>query len=223
MKTNRFLLLAVIGTMAFAANAMALDSKTTTEPCEPYTKASATDLDSFNANNSSILGSNPLGGVQLTSLVKSLILADAGTVLKILELLKTATPQQVSAIGSGLGQAVAALKKSCDDVDKKTAESVAILVGSVGNDALLLAYNNAVKGTATFAVDDTGVPSARGSVGGLANGNNGNGGPGTTNSPSPGSFFVSNTSQQFSFSSPGISFAGVTTTCITSVSPTHTC
>jgi len=62
----------------------------------------------FLANPSALLAANPNGGDALVSTIRDLLLSDHSTLSAIIALLGSATPDQQSAIGSGLGQAAQA-------------------------------------------------------------------------------------------------------------------
>ncbi|MDP2620654.1 MAG: hypothetical protein Q8P46_10855 [Hyphomicrobiales bacterium] len=89
------------------------------------------------------------GGVALAEKVRLLVVAEPGLVDDILALIGCATPDQIAAIGAGLGQAAAIL----NETDPQAAEAIAVLVASLGNEAVQTAFVSGL-GDATAAIGD---------------------------------------------------------------------
>jgi hypothetical protein len=180
-------------------------------------KASGSDLSGYKSDPLGLLNTNPIGGSQLTSTAKALVLADNSVVTSLVSVVKspTANPQQINAIGNGIGAAVKAMRDSGTDEERKTAEAIAAEIGSSGLDTLIAGFDAGTKGLQTFAV-------GTGNEGPLLGGNvsgpitTASYTPSTSNAASPQSIYLANPVEIFSFT-------GATLNCQSSVSPARSC
>jgi len=180
----------------------------------PAARASDKQVADFKANPASLLRGNPLGGLQLSALVKSLVLADPSLADTIIGLAPQGNSMQVPSLGSGIGQALRILQ----GVDAKLAQSVQEKAIATKNEALIAGLEAGLKDTQTFSTG------AGGGFGGVSGGGSGPvGGVGTGSGGSgnyvsqPGSFSLSNSGYNQTFSS------GASVTCTRSVSPRRNC
>lgn len=175
-------------------------------------KASDKQLADFKANPGSLLKGNPIGGLQLSSEVKGLALADPSAVVDaLLAQAKSANSAQAAAIGTGLGQAL----KLIQGVDKTLSDDLARRIAAAGSVELLAGYNLGTADVQTLSVGPGVGAAIGGGLGGPVGGVT-NTGSNTARTTAPGNFNTANTAATFSFS-------GATVTCTTSVSPKRTC
>jgi hypothetical protein len=182
----------------------------------PQEQLSAQTIADFKADPTKLLDLAPNRTAELISKVRDLAASDPTTLPLILNLIATADPTQIDAIGTGLGQAAL----TCVRTDQAYANEIQQAVAGQSNDALTLAFA-AVLGDKPI-----------GAVGG---GGGGGGGPtdplfgiarGSGGSSSAlASFGTSNREPNFftlsSISGIGPGVPGNTTITITSVSPSR--
>ncbi|MDR3435450.1 hypothetical protein [Telmatospirillum sp.] len=126
-------------------------------------KATADQIANFKKDPSSLLKTNPLGGLMLTALVKALVLADPSLADAVIQATQQGTNIQAAAIGAGVGQAVAeanTLDDSGTNKDLKVtfttvATTVAGLKADPGSvlEAFLTGYNTGTGLPVTTAVN----------------------------------------------------------------------
>lgn len=145
----RSLLGALAAVMIFVAAGTA-----TAQPANP-------DVAAFLANPSQVLQDSPDGGATLVSAIRALALASQDTLPAIISLLATATSNQESAIGAGLGQAYQALAQSNPDY----AAQIASALAASGDQVAITAYA-AVTGNVPTTTADGGGGGGGGGVGG---------------------------------------------------------
>lgn len=218
MKTfaSNFLIAAsacAILTAALPAYALEQVASTTPPAAESLFKASAKQISDFKADKLAWLKGFPIGGPQLSALVKSLVLADPSLADDLIVLAKQANPVQASAIGAGIGAAAKALFATAQPIS----DALAAKVAASGSDVLIAGYAQGAKDIATLAVPGAGAtPSPAGGVGGFTGNTTGNSTGGSHPLSQPGSFTTPNTSQTFNF-------GGATVTCTASTSPRRSC
>jgi hypothetical protein len=185
----------------------------------PQEQLSAQTIADFKADPTKLLDLAPNRTAELISKVRDLAASDPTTLPLILNLIATADPTQIDAIGTGLGQAAL----TCVRTDQAYANEIQQAVAGQSNDALTLAFA-AVLGDKPI-----------GAVGGGGGGVGGGGGPtdplfgiarGSGGSSSAlASFGTSNREPNFftlsSISGIGPGVPGNTTISITSVSPSR--
>jgi hypothetical protein len=170
-------------------------------------KATEQQVAEFKANETGLLKSNPIGGVQLSATVKALALADPSLIDDLLELIKQANSRQAAAIGAGIGQAV----KILSPTDTEMANNIAAKVAENGNEELLKGYNAGSSETSTFAVAGKAGAGSGGSVNPF---------------PSTGGGSHSSQAQAPATPTPGAqskTYGGAATSCTSSVSPYNPC
>lgn len=166
---------------------------------QPLTQQQVAD---FLANPSSIVAANPNGGSTLVSLVRDLVLTNADTLQAVILLAqnlntqlatandatKAAIQAQLSAIGSGLGQAALALVQSNPDL----ANQIQTALAASGLETVIAAYS-ATTGNVVTAAGGDGGGSGGGGIGGpigstlpTGGGGGGSGAGGTTGGGAPG-------------------------------------
>jgi len=175
-------------------------------------KASTKQLSEFKAAPGGLLKAFPIGGAQLSSLIKSLVLADPSVVDELAKLAPSGSALQRSAIGTGIGQAA----KAISPADKALADDIARKIAIAGVSDLLAGYAAGQSDVQTLAVG-----------GGAAGGGFGVGGPtggfplsGGVGRPStgPGSVAFTNSGQL-----PRNTYAGGGVNCTESFSPRRRC
>jgi len=99
-------------------------------------------IQDFLANPSSLLSQFPNGGPLMITKVRDLVATDPATLAPLIGLLKTATPEQASSIGTALGQvalmAVATDQAFATEIQKQVTQS--------GNTSALVAFSAVVGG-----------------------------------------------------------------------------
>ena len=128
----------------------------------------AQTIQQFLANPQGLLSQYPDGGALMVSRVRDLVASDSGTVDPILALLKSANPDQASAIGTGLGQ-VALMAVS---QDQAFATDLQTKVAQAGNTSAIVAFSAVVGGDIKLAA--TGPGAGIGGGGELQTGGGGN-------------------------------------------------
>lgn len=153
------------------------------------------EIDAFRSNPSGALESSPLGGSNLSSLVRNLILSDPTTLGVISGLVTGSNPRQMLAITAGLGQAA----NACEFVSPAVTQSIQRFVASLGNEEVEQTFQAVVgnrqvgaigPGTGVFASVPNPGNGPLGAIGVLSVGNQGSGN-------------VQNRSGRFSFFSDG--------------------
>lgn len=172
-------------------------------------KASEKQVADFKADETLLLKANPIGGIQLSTMVRALLLADPSLIDDLILLSRKGNSPQVASIGAGIGQAVNALEA----IDKALAEQIAAKVASDGSPDLLAGYTIGMSQTPTYAVGGGG---GGGGTGGSVNATSYGGGGGSRSDQQ-------GTSSYLSSGSPSYSFGGASVTCSGSVSPYRLC
>lgn len=182
---------AAISGPIFAAGSFALFSTADAAVYSAQQALPPATIQQFLANPDSLLTQYPNAGPQLTKAVRDLVASDPQTLNAIIGLLKTASPDQASAIGTGLGQ-VAELAVT-NDPDFANQIQTSIVAANV--DSALVAFSAVVGGDIKLAAATSGAgvggggeaPTGQNTVGGGINGSS------TLNFPS----FVSNVADSF--------------------------
>eukprot|EP01037_Dinobryon_pediforme_P019741 gene19741-20212_t len=177
-------------------------------------RASERQVADFKADPGKLLKSNPIGGLQLTSLVKALLLTDPSLADQIMGLLKTATKAQISAIGTGIGQAKLAYEQQKDEASLKIAKALGDKVSAASNEVLSLGFD---LGTADVSSSQSSSTASTSAPGGGVNGST------TTQSTTTPNATTQHTTSTSNPSATQQSFAGATVSCTTSVSPKRSC
>jgi hypothetical protein len=113
----------------------------------PQQALPAATIQSFLANPEGLLSQYPDGGALMISRVKDLVASDPATANPILALLRTANPEQASAIGTALGQvALMAVAK-----DQAFATDLQTKVAQTGNTSAIVAFSAVVGGDIKLA------------------------------------------------------------------------
>lgn len=166
----------------------------------------------FLANPGTLLTQYPKGGGQMIARVKDFAASDPATVNAILGLLKTANPDQATAIGTGLGQvalmAVAKDQAFATDLQTKVAQS--------GNVTAITAFSAVVGGDIKLAAA-TGPGGGGGGGESQTGGNNGGFGFAVA---APFNLNTSTRNVPDSFSSPGFA-SGSAGSIVSSTSPSR--
>lgn len=176
-------------------------------------KLPTTAVDKFKSNPSGLLKKNPIGGLELSSEVKGLVISDpASSVDVLLEAARSSNSTQAAAIGTGLGQAVKAIMA----VNNVCADDIARKIAGVGLTDVLSGYNLVQVDAQTLLIGSN--ESLGGGIGGAVNeaGNSSTASASGATTSASGSASTANTAETFSFS-------GSTVTCTTSVSPRRRC
>jgi hypothetical protein len=176
-------------------------------------KATDKQMADFKSNPQTLLKGNAIGGLQMSSEVKGLVLADpAAAVDAVLVQAKAANSAQAAAIGTGLGQAV----KLIAAVDKALGDDLARKIAAAGSAELLAGYTLGTSDIQTLAVGPGVGAAIGGGLGGPVGGVVGTSVGSTARTSAPGSFNFANSAATFNF-------AGASVLCSTSVSPKKTC
>ncbi|MGL4810708.1 MAG: hypothetical protein ACRCXM_02940 [Beijerinckiaceae bacterium] len=146
--------------------------------CVSPAPASPADLSALDANPQGFLSRFPDGGGAMVSAVRNLAVSSDSAAAKIMAVASTASPQQRSSIGTGLGQAAAAC------VQRNPSQALAIQRAmAAANDQVAMASYQAITGDARTAAIAAGGAGAPG--GGFGGGGGGPGGSGVTPNLSP--------------------------------------
>ena len=122
----------------------------------PQQALPAETIQQFLADPAALLAQYPVGGPQMVTRVKDLAASDPATVDPILDLLKTANPDQSSAIGTALGQvALMAVGR-----DQEFATDLQTKVAQAGNTLAIVAFSTVVGGDIKLAAAGPGAGSA---------------------------------------------------------------
>jgi len=113
----------------------------------------AQTIQQFLANPQGLLSQYPDGGALMVSRVRDLVASDPGTADPILALLKSANPEQASAIGTGLGQvALMAVGQ-----DQAFATDLQTKVAQAGDTSAISAFSAVVGGDIKLAATGPGA------------------------------------------------------------------
>jgi hypothetical protein len=177
----------------------------------PQQALPAATIQSFLANPEGLLSQYPDGGALMISRVKDLVASDPATVNPILALLRTANPEQASAIGTALGQvALMAVAK-----DQAFATDLQTKVAQTGNTSAIVAFSAVVGGDIKLAATGPGA----GAGGGGESQTGGNTGLVGFAVNSPFSLTTSVRNVPDSFTSPSFSTGGAGSSFSSNVSP----
>lgn len=167
-----------------------------TGKCFPDAPPAGPDaVKAFVADPKAILAKYPLGGGELSSAIRNLIVSDAGSLKSLIDVIAEATPLQKNAIAAGLGQASNACEKQANDVSL----SIRAFIAN-SNEPMMSRTFAAITGDITVgAIGGGGFGSLPGPAigGGGALGNSSTVGAGTQGFNSVRSI------SQFSFGTPG--------------------
>ena len=223
---RRLLRASTLAAVAFVSLAVAGFGPARAACYDPQQQLPAQTLADFKADPAQLLQQFPNAGPGLISRIRDLVASDQATLPLIIQLLSTAnltlTPDQVNALGIGLGQAALV----CLRVDQAFATEIQNAVAAANNDPFAVAFAG-VLGDRPIAA-----------LGGGAGGVSGGAGGGQTNPiTGTGTFtgtptFFGNTATQNTgtnfFTAPSVTAGGVTinnttttTTPVTPVSPTQ--
>jgi hypothetical protein len=119
----------------------------------PRQVLSANAIELFLANPKGLLGEFPNGGAQMIAKVRDLAASDPKTLDGLIGLLKSANPDQASAIGTALGQ-VALMAIS---TDQAFATQIQTAVAQAGNVSALTAFSAVVGGDIKLAATGPGA------------------------------------------------------------------
>ena len=205
---------------AVAAVALALGASGVAQAAcyNPEQQLPAQTVADFIADPARFLAQYPTGGAVLIAQIRDLVASDPATLqLIITSLTATANPEQLNAIGLGLGQAALV----CLRTDQAFATEVQNAVATLDNNAVTVAFASVLGDRPTAALGGGGGVSTGGS-GGQTNPISGlgtsNGGPSTF-----ANTFTRNVGTNL-FTAPSVGAGGgttTTTTVITIVSPTQ--
>jgi hypothetical protein len=104
-------------------------------------------IQQFLANPSGLLSQFPNGGPDLAKMVRDLAASDPQTLSALIGLLRGATPEQASAIGTGLGQAA----ELAVNTDPDYATEIQTAVVTASNDSAMVAFSAVVGGDVKLA------------------------------------------------------------------------
>jgi hypothetical protein len=143
------------------------------------------------ADPSRLLAQYPTGGGSMTSLIRDLVASDPATLAMTLDLTVGANADQISAIGTGLGEAALA----CAGTDEAFESEIRQMTASLGNELLDLAFAAAMGDQ--FVADPAGIGGGGGSTAeNPSTGGSGGNSPvlnfGTVTQPIPNNFLTLN-------------------------------
>jgi hypothetical protein len=124
----------------------------------------AKTLTQFRSDPAQLLSEHPRGGARMISMVRDLVAADQAALPLVLDLSANGNPDQINAIGTGLGQAALI----CSRIDQLFANEIQQMVAASNNRSLVLAF--------TEVLGDQQISDAGGGGGG-----GGGGGPTSNN------------------------------------------
>ena len=161
----------VLGAIAIGGFVMASVPPATAALYPPQRALSERVVHEFLKDPAALLTQYPNGGPQMIVAVRDLAASDPQTLDALIALLKTANPDQASAIGTGLGQ----VALMAVNTDQAFALQIQTAVAASGNTSALVAYSAVVGGNLKLAATTSG--------GGIGGGgeeptNSGNGGGG---------------------------------------------
>jgi hypothetical protein len=175
-------------------------------------RISADKMAGFTSDPQGILKANPLGGQDLSGAVKSLTITDPVSSLDaILDVARSSSASQATAIGTGLGQAVKAIM----GVNKTCADQIAQKIAGTGMQDLLNGYRLGQIDLQGLRIDTEEVGEE--GVGGAVNGvSNTSSAAASTLTKAGSSLYTTNTPD-------GSGLSGSSSTCRSSVSPWRNC
>ena len=181
-------------------------------------KASTQQLAKFRTDPKGLLATASIGGLQMSSEVKALTLADPeDAVDALLTNAHSANSAQVAAIGTGLGLAMKLIKT----VDQACADEIAQKIAGSGLTDLLAGFKLAAADTQQLLGPGL-SSSSGGGLGGPVGGVGVETSSGTPTSTTTSSTYA-NAADTFGFSGRSISNGSTTIYCTNSVSPTRKC
>jgi hypothetical protein len=140
-----------------------------------------------------LLAQFPNGGPALSAQIRDLVKSDPATLDAIVGLLASATPDQASAIGVGLGQAAELVVNS----DNAFATRIQTAIVNSKNDSALVAFSAVVGGDIKLAAAGPGGGGGGGGGGESPTGNNAPNGGISGSTPEDLHTFADNTADQF--------------------------
>jgi hypothetical protein len=202
-KSPRFLC-ALVGA-AIAGCALAPLSPAMAAVYSPQQALPSAAVQQFLANPSSLLSQFPNGGAAMITQVRNLAASDPATLKALVGLLGSATTEQSTAIGTGLGQVALMAVRN----DQKFATDIQTAVVTAQNESALVAFKSVVGGDIQLTAA-TGITGGGGGGGEEATGSTpglSSGGFGFAGSFRSSAFTTPDTFPTFSFSpgSPGTS------------------
>lgn len=127
---------------------------------------SAKTIGQFRSEPAQLLSEHPRGGARMISMVRDLVASDEAALPLVLDLSANGNPDQINAIGTGLGQAALV----CSRVDQLFANEIQQMVAASNNRSLVLAFTDVLGDQQLAAAEGGG---GGGGGGGGPTGNNG--------------------------------------------------
>ena len=90
----------------------------------------------FRSDPAQLLSEHPRGGARMISMVRDLVASDQAALPLVLDLSANGNPDQINAIGTGLGQAALV----CSRIDQLFANEIQQMVAASNNQSLALAF-----------------------------------------------------------------------------------
>lgn len=155
-------------------------------------KLSERQIQAFLSKPDSVYEGTADSALLLSSRIRGLATSSSLTLPVIMSLIRTATPDQIAAIGSGLGRAA----RVCASSQPEYAGSIQVQVASLNNASLVAAFTAATDEVQTAALGATGAAASVVSAGAIGGNGRAGGGTGTLG----GDDGVAQTSEDYSFS-----------------------
>jgi hypothetical protein len=152
MLYSRAFVRTVLGAVVLGGFVLASVPPATAALYPPQQAMSPQAVQQFLSNPAALLTQYPNGGAQMITAVRDLAASDPQTLDALIGLLKTATPDQASAIGTALGQ-VALMAVG---PDQAYAIQIQTVVASSGNTSALVAFSAVVGGDIKLAATGNG-------------------------------------------------------------------
>jgi hypothetical protein len=127
---------------------------------------SAKTIGQFRSDPAQLLSEHPRGGARMISMVRDLVASDQTALPLVLDLSANGNPDQINAIGIGLGQAALV----CSRIDQLFANEIQQMVAASNNRPLVLAFTEVLGDQQLAAAEGGG---GGGGGGGGPTGNNG--------------------------------------------------
>jgi hypothetical protein len=127
---------------------------------------SAKTIGQFRSDPAQLLSEHPRGGARMISMVRDLVASDQTALPLVLDLSANGNPDQINAIGTGLGQAALV----CSRIDQLFANEIQQMVAASNNRSLVLAFTEVLGDQQLAAAEGGG---GGGGGGGGPTGNNG--------------------------------------------------
>jgi hypothetical protein len=127
---------------------------------------SAKTVTQFRSDPAQLLSEHPRGGGRMISMVRDLVASDPAALPLVLDLSANGNPDQINAIGTGLGQAALV----CSRTDQLFANEIQQMVAASNNRSLVLAFTEVL---GDQQLSDAGPGGGGGGGGGGPTGNNG--------------------------------------------------